>query len=161
MNKKLIIVIALLSLITVLGGCASESTKAGQQLAQIEVYSVADNTLVNTIEDEESVLEFNQKTAFEEEWDDDYMDQQEEIQKKLEEREPLYIFISYKKPVAMNNDGTLEKISEITVYKDSNIIKEQVSPDSVKNFAVPSEYLTTFYESSEETMDFLVSLTKG
>jgi len=161
MNKKLIIVIALLSLITVLGGCASGSTKAGQQLAQIEVYSVADNTLVNTIEDEESVLEFNQKTAFEEELDDDYMDQQEEIQKKLEEREPLYIFISYKKPVAMNNDGTLEKISEITVYKDSNIIKEQVSPDAVKNFAVPSEYLATFYESSEETMDFLVSLTKG
>ncbi|MFA9463556.1 MAG: hypothetical protein ACERKN_04625 [Velocimicrobium sp.] len=161
MNRKLSIVIALLSLITVLGGCASESTKAGQQLARIEVYSVVDNTLVNTIEDEESLLEFNQKTECEEQWDDDYMDQQEEIQKKLEEREPLYIFMSYKKPVAMNNDGTLEKISEITVYKDSNIIKEEVSPDTVKNFTVPSEYLTDFYESSDETMDFLVSLTKG
>ena len=109
MNKKLIIVIALLSLITVLGGCASESTKTGQQLARIEVYSAVDNTLINTIEDKEGLLEFNQKTACEEQWDDDYMDQQEKIQKKLEEHKPLYIFTSYKKPVAMNNDGTFGK----------------------------------------------------
>ncbi len=161
MNKKLIIIIALLSLITVLDGCASKSTKAGQQLARIEVYSGVDNTLINTIEDKEGLLEFNQKTACEEQWDDDYMDQQEKIQEKLEGHKPLYIFTSYKKPVAMNNDGTLEKISEITVYKDTNIIKTQVSPDAVKNFTVPSEYLTYYFDSSDETIDFLVSLTNG
>jgi len=161
MNKKLSIVIVLLSIVAVLGGCTSERTQAGQQLARIEVYSVEDNVLVHTIEDEERLLEFNEKTTCEEQWDDDYMDQQEEIQKKVEEHKPQYVFISYKKPVAMKNDGTLEKISEITVYQDSNIIKEQVSPDAVKNFTVPSEYLTYFFESSDETIDYLLSLTKG
>lgn len=160
MNKKLIIVIVLLSTIFLLGGCTSERNEAGQQLARIEVYSALDNTVVNTIEEEESLLEFNQKTTSDEQWDEEYMDRKEEFLKKLEDHKPLYSFISYKKPVAMNNDGTLEKLSEITVYKDSNIIKQEISPDAVKNVTVPSEYLTNYYESSDDTIDYLLSLTK-
>ncbi len=47
---------------------------------------------------------------------------------------------------------------EITVYENSNIIKEQISPDNIKGTSVPEEYLTFYGTVSEEDREFLLSL---
>ena len=162
MNRKIIIVLVLLLSFAMLGGCSKEKTGNLQQIKQIEVYNAEDNKLIKTIDDEETLIQFNRNTAFEEELEnvDEDTDKQAEIRKELEDYEPQYIIISYKKPAALNNDGTLEKISEITVYRDTNMIMEQISSDTVKSLSIPSESLTFYYEISDERRDFLISLAK-
>ena len=67
--------------------------------------------------------------------------------------------MAYKSPVAVYNDGELEKLYTITVYKDTNIIKMEVSEETIKSFPVPSEYLTFYEDVTDEEMEFLMSLT--
>jgi hypothetical protein len=134
-----------------------------QRLSCIKIYSATNQTLINTIEDKDILIKFIQNTTFAEQWTntgtDDSIDQQEKIRQKLEDYEPQYIITSYKTPAAIINDGNLEKISDITIYKDTNIIKMQISPDTIKAYRIPSEYLTDYFEITDEVRDFLISLT--
>lgn len=171
MIKKTMMIIVYSILLIVLGGCSvgastddSEYTaKDLQRYARVEVYSAADNTLLNTIEDKETLIWFANNNAFAEQVADidadEYLNRQEENKKTLDGYESLYIIVSYKTPAAANNNGALEKISEMTLYKDTNMIMEQVSPDVIKSFKIPSEYMTAYYEISDEDMSFLASLT--
>lgn len=52
----------------------------------------------------------------------------------------------------------MKKGTEITVYEDSDIIKEQIMPEEVKSADVPEEYLTFYMEVSKEDKEFLLSL---
>ncbi|MPM43268.1 hypothetical protein SDC9_89941 [bioreactor metagenome] len=170
MNKKLIFLIAVPFLITTLIGCSSESTvdtdgnndtKNTSQIAQIEVYSATEHTKIRTIEDTETLASFSENTDFNYDLldeDDDYLKQQEEYLQQTKEYDPQYTFITYKKTVAINNDDDLEEVMEITTYKDTNMIMMQISPDSIKNMKIPSEYLTYYYEVSDEVTDYLSSL---
>ena len=170
MTKKLFVAISILLMFSVFCGCSirnsadsSKKTLENQRLARIEVYSENGKNLIDTIEDKETLAAFNENNSFTEPWDgmdDDYMKQQADIQKKLEKYKPQYIFISYKTPAAINSDGALEKVLEITVYKDTNIIKEQISPDNVKSFSVPIQYLTFYFEASDEVIAYLHSLAE-
>ncbi|WP_312649605.1 hypothetical protein [Aminipila sp.] len=170
MTKKLFVTIFLLLLFSIFSGCSpgdssnsNTETAEDQRLARIEVYSANEQTLIDTIENKETLAAFSKSTSFTdqlEDIDDDYMEQQAEIQKKLEKYEPQYVFISYKTPAAINNDGALEKILKITVYKDTNIIKVQISPDNVKNCSVPSEYLTFCFQASDKEIAYLYSLVQ-
>lgn len=166
MNKKIIMLVVLSLLIMILSGCSNKEYTTGastnnkeytaedlQRLSRLEVYA-ADKALINTIENKETLFQFNKLCIDPME----YTDQQEEIQEKLKEYEPQYIITSYKTPAARYNNGSLEKLFDITVYKDTHMIMMQVSPDTVKNFPVPSEYLTYYYEVSDDVMDFLISL---
>ncbi len=168
MKKKVTIVIFLLMLLSVLSGCSTSASANGnkntvniERLACIEIYSVNNQTLLTTIDDKETLETFHENASFDEQWgdmDDNYLEQQAEIQKKLKNYEPQYLFISYQTPAAIHNDGTLEKVLEITTFKDTNIVKVTISPDTVKNFSIPSEYLTFYFETSDEVMAYLRSL---
>lgn len=168
MTKKLIMVLVLLLLSSLFSGCVAISSANGTKsnttdkcLASIEVYSAANQTLVTTIQDEESLVTFNENTSLTEKLDDmdeNYMELQEKLRKESEKYEAQYIFISYRTPAAIFNDDTLEKELEITTYKDTNIVKVQISPENVKNFSVPSEYLTFYLEISDEVIAYLYSL---
>lgn len=169
MNKRRIWLIALLILITIIIVCfirtdvnGDNTTKKLQRLAQVEIYSAKEDKLIKTIEDKETLTTFNNNTIFTEQYfdmDDDNMNQ-EEARQEVENYEPQYTFVTYKTPAALNNNGDLEKVLEITTFKDTNIIMMRVSPDSVKNIAVPSEYLTFYFEVSDEVTTYLNSLVK-
>lgn len=137
-----------------------DTTKNTSQIAQIEVYS-AEHTLIKTIEDKDALASFNENTVLTEELfdeDNNYMSQQEEYLQQSKMYEPQYTFITYKKSAAVNNKGDLEEVLEITTYKDTNMIMMQVPPDAIKNMELPPEYLTYYYEVSDEVMDYLSSL---
>ena len=54
----------------------------------------------------------------------------------------------------------LEENTTITLYEDTNIIKMTVAGESIKGFSVPEEFLTFYYEISEEDMNFYHSLVE-
>lgn len=171
MDKRIIFIVAAISILSLFGGCtigAQSEDNSGytakdlQRCALIEVYSAEDQKLICEIEDNAILAEFNQNVAFAEDTlaldDNEYFDKMEDTKQKLEGYEPQFTIVSYKTPASKNNDGNLEKISEITVYKNTNMIKEQISPDVIKNGNIPSEYMTFYYEVSDDLKDFLISL---
>ena len=157
---KNIILLILMGILAVIGlaGCGEDRDDRGkdlQGLSQIEVYS-SDGHLVNTILDEEILSQFN---------DLDYTDissdtdaEMEALESKIGDLNVICTIISYKTPVAANHDGSLEKLMELTVYEDSNIIKEQIAPETIKGGYVPEEFLTFYVTVSDEDKNFILSL---
>lgn len=124
---------------------------------QLEIYS-GENELLNVITQEEILYQYNQCLS-----DDNsvFVEQQNELEKSVEGLDVEYTVISYKHPAALINDQELEKNTTITIYKDSNTIKMEVSQESIKNIRVSREFLTFYYEVSDENMEFYRSLIKG
>ncbi|BCJ93692.1 hypothetical protein acsn021_12610 [Anaerocolumna cellulosilytica] len=168
MNKKHVLPLLILIIITIgfytrIHVNGDNATKRLQRLAQVEIYSATEDKLIKTIEDKNSLITFNKNTIFTEQYsdaDNNYMNKQEEMRKEVENYESQYIFVTYKKPAGLNNNKELEKLCEITTFKDTNIIMMQVSPDSIKNIAVPSEYLTFYFKVSNKVTAYLNSLVK-
>lgn len=79
---------------------------------------------------------------------------------KREGAKEQYYMISYKYPAARFGKKELEENTTITLYEDKNIIKMEVSGESVKGFLVPEEFLIFYYEVSEEEMNFYRSLVE-
>lgn len=157
---KNIILFILLGILTAIGlaGCGADRGNRGkdlQGLSQIEVYS-SDGHLINTILDEEILSQFNDLNYTDIPSDtDEEMDTQES---KIEDLNVICTIISYKTPVAAYNDGSLEKLMELTVYEDSNIIKEQIAPETIKGGYVPKEFLIFYVTVSDEDKNFILSL---
>ena len=157
---KNIVLLILMGILAVIGlaGCGEDRDDRGkdlQGLSQIEVYS-SDGHLINTILDEEILSQFN---------DLDYTDissdtdaEMEALESKIGDLNVICTIISYKTPVAANHDGSLEKLMELTVYEDSNIIKEQIAPETIKGGYVPEEFLTFYVTVSDEDKNFILSL---
>ncbi len=157
---KNIVLLILMGILAAIGlaGCGEDRGDRGkdlQGLSQIEVYS-SDGHLVNTILDEEILSQFN---------DLDYTDmssdtdaEMDALESKIGDLNVICTVISYKTPVAANHDGSLEKLMELTVYEDSNIIKEQIAQETIKGGYVPEEFLTFYVTISDEDKKFILSL---
>lgn len=159
--KKTIHILTLCLLFSLfLVGCNSKddtTKKEVQQLAKIEIYS-GSGDLISTVDDEETLNQFNNLDFVDISSDTD--SGQAELKNNVDSLTVLYTIVSYKKPVALINDGTLEKLMEITVYENSNIIKEQVAPENIKVVAVAEEFLTFYTTLSEEDKEFILTLAK-
>ncbi len=164
MNKKIYIKISIL-LVFVLCICAGCSAQQGRKytiedldnLAEIKIYSAENNELVKTISDEEQLYQYNQYSLFD---DSDIEERQDELEKNLEGAKEQYYLISYKYPVARFGEKKLEENTTITLYENTNIIKMAVAEESIKAFAIPEEFLTFYYELSEEEINFYHSLVE-
>lgn len=164
MNKKHYGKIVLLSalVLCILTGCSARQDKKYSReeldnLAKIEIYSAKDNELIKTIEDEETLYQYNQNGFY----DISAMEEhQEEAEKNLEGAEEQYHFVSYKYPAAKFGSREPEKTVTLTFYENSNTVKMTVSEEAVKNISLPQEFLTFYYEISEEEMEFYYSLVE-
>ena len=159
---KNIILFILLGILTTIGlaGCGADRGNRGkdlQGLSQIEVYS-SDGHLINTILDEEILSQFNDLNYTDIPSDTD--EEMDTLESKIEDLNVICTIISYKTPVAAYNDGSLEKLMELTVYEDSNIIKEQIAPETIKGGYVPKEFLTFYVTVSDEDKNFILSLAE-
>lgn len=164
MNKKIYIKSGILLVfgLCTLAGCSTQqrgkyTIEDLDNLAEIRIYSAENNELINTISDEEQLYQFIQCLPFD---DSDIVERQGELEKELEGTTEQYYFISYKYPVARFGEKELEENNTITLYEDINIIKMTVAGESIKGFYVPKEFLTFYYEISEEEMNFYRSLVE-
>ena len=146
----------------ILAGCSIQrggkyTVEDLDNLAEIRIYSAENNELINTINDEEQLYQYNQCSLFDE---SDIAERQDELEKELEGAKEQYYLISYKHPVARFGAKELEENITITLYDDTNIIKMVVAGESVKAFSIPEEFMTFYYEISEEDMNFYRSLVE-
>lgn len=157
MNKKTIvitIIILFLGLgIGVIGTSVNKSDDL-QRLSRIEIYS-SNGSLINTIEDKNILSQFNKIQG-----NDISSEQENEIKNTINNLTELYTIISYKTPASHWNNDTLEKLMEITVYSDIDMIKEQIAPENIKNFNVSEEFMTFYVSISPEEKEFLLSLAE-
>ena len=128
-----------------------------QQLSQVEVYS-ADGNLLGTVTDEDTLRRFSGLDYTDISSDTDA--EMDILESKTGDLKVLYTIISYKASVAVDNDGNSEKLMELTVYEDSNIIKEQIAPETIKGGYVAEEFLTFYTTVSDEDKEFILSLTE-
>lgn len=164
MNKKTYIIISIVFVLLLSFGILSSifqgkdylNDNYNNTLAKIEIYSAQNNELIKTIDSEKILNDYNNKLSLFE----DYEEDQESLKDRLQDSKEQYKFISYKFPVAKFGSKDLEENFTITLYENSNIIKMNVSDESIKSFSLPKEYLTFYYTISNEELEFLNSLIK-
>ena len=154
--------ILLVFILCICAGCSAQqggkyTIEDLDNLAEIKIYSAENNELVKTISDEEQLYQYNQYSLFD---DSDIEERQDELEKNLEGAKEQYYLISYKYPVARFGEKELEENTTITLYENTNIIKMAVAEESIKAFAIPEEFLTFYYELSEEEINFYHSLVE-
>ena len=160
MKKVLGFILAVILSAISLAGCGA-GRNAGredvQRLSQVEVYS-ADGNLLGTVTDEDTLRRFSGLDYTDISSDTDA--EMDILESKTGDLKVLYTIISYKASVAVDNDGNSEKLMELTVYEDSNIIKEQIAPETIKGGYVAEEFLTFYTTVSDEDKEFILSLTE-
>ena len=141
MNKRSYIITSILLVfgLCIFAGCAAQQEEKYTRenldnLAEIRIYSTNNNELIKTISDEEQLYQFNQCSIF------DGSD--------IEERQDEW------------KRGLLEENTTITFYEDTSIVKMTVAEESIKAFSIPEEYLTFYYELSQEEINFYHSLVE-
>jgi hypothetical protein len=163
MNKKINVKISILImvLLCICAGCSAQqgrkyTTEDLDNLAEIRIYSAENDELVKTISDEEQLYKYNQCSLF----DDDTEEHQNELKESLEGKREQYYLISYKYPVAHFGEKELEENTTITLYENTNIAKMVVAGENIKAFSISEEFLTFYYELSDEEMEFYHSLVE-
>ncbi len=158
MNKKshIKIIILFVLCLCICAGCSAQQKRKYtiedlDNLAEIKIYSAKNNELIKTINDEEQLYQYNQYSLFD---DSDIEERQGELEKGLEGLKEQYYLTSYKYPVARFGGKELEENTTITLYEDTNIVKMTVAEESIKGFSIPEEFLTFYYELSQEEMNF-------
>ncbi len=162
MNKRNYIKICMLLVLglCIFTGCSPRQDKTYtmeelDNIAKIEIYSAKNDKLIKTINDENQIYQYNHCVFSD---DSDTEEYQEDLKKSIEGADEQYYFISYKYSAAHFSRQKTEKNSTITLYENSNIVKMTVSEESVKNISLPEEFLTFYYEISDEDMEFYHSL---
>lgn len=154
--------ILLVFILCICAGCSAQqggkyTIEDLDNLAEIKIYSAENNELIKTISDEEQLYQYNQCSLFN---DSDIEERQDELEKDLEGAKEQYYLVSYKYPVARFGEKELEENTTITLYENTNIIKMAVAEESIKAFSIPEEFLTFYYELSEEEINFYHSLVE-
>lgn len=157
-NIKTVIGIALV--LCICAGCSGQQGEKYTRedldnLAEIRIYEAENNELIKTVTDEEQLYQYNHCSLFD---DLDIEERQNELKKDLEGAKEQYYLIAYKYPAARFGAKELEENNTITLYEDTNIIKMTAADEVIKGFSVPEEFLTFYYESSEEELNFYHSL---
>lgn len=163
-NKKIYIIIRVLLVfgLWICTGCSARrkenyTMEDFNNLAEIKIYSAENHELIKTISDEEQLYQYNQCSLFDA---SDIEKRQDELKKDLEEAKEQYYLISYKYPVARFGEKELEENTTITLYENINIIKMTVAEENIKAFSISEEFLTFYYELSEEEINFYRSFAE-
>lgn len=157
-------------------GCgASQDRKYTEEewdnLAKLEIYEAGSDTPLKTIEDEEILYQYNQIFSrsgddgddfaeWEPEFDDYESEEGEWKEEKPADEQETYRIVVYKYPVAKFWDKEPVKLLTTTLYENTDIVRITVADTAIKSFSLPEEFLTFYYEMSEEEREFYAKLTE-
>lgn len=128
-----------------------------QRLCRLEIYA-ADGELLRMLEDTDSLSTWNSFGNAALAPEDDAT--QAEYEKLTQSLPILCTIRSYKTAAAIGKEDSLEDYITQTVYADTNIIKEEISPEMIKNMPVAPEALTFYVMLSEEEKQTLLSFAE-
>jgi len=146
--KKLSMVILAIML---LAGCSSNvpgNGEAAEKKCRLEIYSAQDDTLLNTIEDQEQL---KQMLA---------IDSWETADEKPGKLTPEYKLCVYQEKTLLagqspDDERDYELIESITTFKNSTYVEAVFSPDVIKNMELAEDYLTFCYFMPENLAESL------
>lgn len=156
--------------VTFLAGCGSGAREGYTReeldnLARLELYEAGSDTLLQTIEEEETLYQYCQARAASE---DAYEYEEEKSLKETAESAETaegaesagasYYLAVYQYPAAKFGDKTPKKIYTTTLYQDTNIAKMVVEDEVIKIITLPEEFLTFYYKMSDTEREFYESL---
>ena len=138
-------------------------------LAKLEIYEAGTDTLLKTIEDEETLYQYNNSRFSSTSWEDkyDFEDDEayeayemkrKELKETAENAGEAYYIAEYKKGVAKFGGGKPVKMITITLYKDTNILKWELAGENVINMLELNDFLTFYEEMTEEEHAFYMSM---
>lgn len=127
------------------------SSSGNPPIAKIDIFSAIDNQLIKTIEDRKVLDSFAENAS---EIENVFMDGEDP---KLSDYTGDYIFAVYRVSAAVGSNDYV-KLYDITTYKDTNILKMQISPEIIKNIKLPASLLTYSYEGADDVIQYLYSL---
>lgn len=137
-------------------------------LAKLEIYEAGSDTPLKTVEDEETLYQCNQILSRSgddgdgfAEWEpefDDYEPEEGEWKENPADEQEMYRIVAYQYPVAKFGDKEPVKFLTTTLYENTDIVKITVADTVIKSFSLPEEFLTFYYEVSEEEREFYDSL---
>ena len=150
-----------------LAGCGVSGERG--YTAKLEIYEAESGTLLKTIEDEETLDQFDRQFPVFGDWESESEYSEEEIKdlrEKVREAKETYNIEVYKHPAAKFGNKKPKKILTMTLYEDTDITKITVADEAVKSFFLPEESLTflpeeflIFYsEMPKEQREFCASL---
>lgn len=144
-----------------LAGCAvSEESgyfrEGSYDPVKLEIYEAESGELQKTVEEEETLYQFNQ--LFEVSGEELETGTEHYEAGMVKEEEETYHIIVYKRPVAKFGDKEPVKIFTVTLYENTDVAKMTVVDESINAFPIPEEFLTFYYEMSKEESDFYASL---
>lgn len=144
MNSRIKTVIWMALGLCMCAGCSAQqggkyTREDLDNLAEIRIYAAEKQEPIKTVTDEEQLYQYNQCSVFD---GSDIEERQDELKKDLEGAKEL------------------EENNSITLYEDTNIVKMTVAEESIKAFSIPEEFLTFYYEMSEEEMNFYRTLVE-
>ncbi len=149
----------------ILAGCGvsegSKYTPEETDVAKLEVYEAGSDTLLKTIEDEETLYRFDQVSWVSGDDDTEWESEPacpEELKETVKNIRETYDIVVHKDSVAKFGNKKPVKILTITLYENTNIARILVAEDAAKNFSMLEEYLTFYYEMPEQESEFYASL---
>lgn len=136
-----------------------------ENLARLEVYEAGSDTLLKTVEDEETLYRYLQAEVFsgdafesESEKEPEEIPEAPEIPETPGSEDEAYYLVAYKYPAAKFGEQEPKKTYTTVLYRDTDIAKLVVEDESVIHIALPEELLTFYYRMSEEEQRFYESL---
>lgn len=130
-----------------------------ENLARLEVYEAGSNTLLKTVEDEETLYRYLQAEVFSgDAFESESEKEPEEIPEIPESEDEAYYLVAYKYPAAKFGEQEPKKTYTTVLYRDTDIAKLVVEDESVIHIALPEELLTFYYRMSEDEQNFYESL---
>lgn len=138
--KKVIVALLICSLF--LAGCghreSSDSNEPGKKQSKIEIYSVQDDKLLKTVDDQDTVNRllktYNWKT----------------VESLSTDLIPEYKILVYQEKTLLysqdpNEERDYELIETVITFQDSQYIAEIISSGVIKNMTIPEDIMTFYY----------------
>jgi len=147
MKRLSMVILALL----LLAGCSSsgfDKSEAAEKKCKMEIYSAQDDTLLNTVDDQEQL---KQLLA---------IDTWETADEKSEGLTPEYKLCVYQEKTLLagqspDDERDYELIETLTTFRDSTYVEAEFSPEVIKNMKLSEEYLTFYYLMPEKLAESL------
>jgi len=134
-----------------LAGCGAngpDKGEAAEKKSKMEIYSAQDDTLLNTIDDQEQL---KQLLA---------IDTWKTADKKPEGLTPEYRLCVYQEKTLLagqspDDERDYELIETLTTFRDSSYVEAVFSPNVFKNVELAEDYLTFYYLMPEKLAESL------
>lgn len=151
-----------ISIVLIFSGCSAMKPNAASpstaqedaaKSCKIEVLSVQDDTLLKTIDDQDTINIFL------------HTDEWKEVDPPTQILVPEFRLVVYQEKTLLagqdpNTVKGYEIIETITTYQDTSYIEDAISPDIIKNMKLPDELLTLYYIVPDEMITDLKQLLK-